>query len=34
MPRLLLRDTVKLRTGGSKNANGDPIPTVDVPVRA
>ncbi len=34
MPRLLLRDTVKLRTGGGKNSNGDPIPTVDVAVRA
>lgn len=34
MPRLLLRDKVSLRTGGGKNANGDPIPTVDVPVKA
>jgi hypothetical protein len=34
MPRLLLRDTVTIKTGGGTDENGDPIPATNVVMRA
>ena len=31
---MLLRNTAVLKTGGGTDSNGDPIPTVDVLIRA